>query len=188
MPASAIRASAEGQPMGLDATAEADVSGPDGLKFKALTRITSAGSVAVVEGDVVPGVYRIAVPPTLKAALAAVAGQDGTIPFTVTRDPAESTLAALSDMDIEFIRKHTNLLDAKALDDVLQVLTGKAFGEELWRPLAVAALFLLLAEILLTRWIACQRRTGQDIKVEFEELGQPSKAFREQLGKVKAGI
>jgi hypothetical protein len=67
---------------------------------------------------------------------------------------------------------------------VLQALEGKAFGQELWRPLALGALLLAVCEVLLARWIALRRRTGLDEKVSFEERAAPSASFREQLSRV----
>jgi len=64
---------------------------------------------------------------------------------------------------------------------------GEAFGRELWQILALAALVLLLLETALTRWIAIQRKTGEEGTVTFEDAGQPSARFRDQLARMKAG-
>jgi hypothetical protein len=187
MPSSVIKAGAQGRAEAGVVDTQTEAVGPGGLKLNASIGLAPEGVVAVLEGDVAPGEYRLAVPPGYQTTLAAVAGQDGTVPFTVTRQPEESTLTEMDDTAIAYVRRQVGLLVAKSVEDLLQVLSGKAFGEELWRPLAAAALALLLAEVLLTRWIASRRRTGESVKVDFEELGRPSKAFREQLDKVRAG-
>jgi hypothetical protein len=60
-------------------------------------------------------------------------------------------------------------------------MRGEAFGREIWRPLAIGALLLLLLEVVLTRWIAIQRRQGEKIEVTFEDANLPSSGFRDQL-------
>jgi len=60
-------------------------------------------------------------------------------------------------------------------------LRGKRFGREIWRPLAAAALLFLLLELVLARWIAIQRRTGQEEKIEFEKAGGAPEPFQKQL-------
>ena len=64
-------------------------------------------------------------------------------------------------------------------------MTGQQFGEELWKYLAVGALFLLLAEIALSRWIALNRQSGGSNAVDFENRYEPSVQFREQLKRVQ---
>ena len=47
------------------------------------------------------------------------------------------------------------------------IVRGHMPGNEFWRVLAVAALVGLLVEILLTRWIAIQRKSGSAAVVRF---------------------
>ena len=44
---------------------------------------------------------------------------------------------------------------------------------------------MLILEILLTRWIAIQRRTGEEGLIEFEEQAASSAQFREQLAQMR---
>ena len=76
-------------------------------------------------------------------------------------------------------------LAAAVLDDVLGILTGNQFGRELWKYLVLGAFFFLLAEIALSRWIAVSRRTGEEIKIDFESREAPTTGFKEQLARVK---
>lgn len=90
-------------------------------------------------------------------------------------------MTALSAEDYAFLKPHVSLSEAQALEDVEKALGGKAFGEEIWRQLAVAALVMVFLEIMLTRWIAYRRQTGRETEVEFESRQAPSVSFREQL-------
>jgi hypothetical protein len=64
---------------------------------------------------------------------------------------------------------------------------GQAFGKEIWRILAIAAFLFLIAEVILTRWIAIQRRTGEKIDVDFKnDKLQASESFKENLSKVRS--
>ena len=87
--------------------------------------------------------------------------ETGTIPFCVRGDADESDLAALSQEGLDAIRPFVELVTATTPDDLLKaVVGGRSFGTEVWRLLAYATLLLLVGEILLTRWIAIQRKTG----------------------------
>ena len=48
-------------------------------------------------------------------------------------------------------------------------------------------LLLLLLEILLTRWITEQRRTGEEGRVAFDETNKPSSRFNEILRAIQNG-
>ena len=50
--------------------------------------------------------------------------------------------------------------------------------------MAVGAFLLLLIEIALSRWIARERRSGEEINIEFESHNAPTTGFKEQLAKV----
>ena len=68
---------------------------------------------------------------------------------------------------------------------LLDVLAGRQFGEELWKYLAVGALFLLLAEIALTRWIARQRQSGAEATIDLESRFQPGQEFTRTVEKLR---
>ena len=74
------------------------------------------------------------------------------------------------------------ILDIAGGVDALQTFgSGKGFGKELWKFLAVAAFFLLLLEVALARWISKSRRTAEDVKVEFEEKSGPDPGMLEKI-------
>ena len=106
----------------------------------------------------------------------------------VRRDVRESRLGRLGEEDKELIRNNIDLVEARSVNDVLAVLSGKGFGKELWKILAVAAFFLLLLEVALARWISKSRRTAEDVKVEFEEKSGPDLGMLDKMkGLKKAG-
>ena len=108
--------------------------------------------------------------------------------MVVRRDVRESRLDRLEEDDKELIRGNIDLVEARNVNDLLAVLSGKGFGKELWKFLAVAAFFLLLLEVALARWISKSRRTAEDVKVEFEEKSGPDPGMLEKMkGLSKAG-
>ena len=64
-------------------------------------------------------------------------------------------------------------------------MNGAAIGRELWRYAAVPLLVLILLEVLLTRWITEQRRTGEEGRVTFDEAARPSSRFNEILREIQ---
>jgi hypothetical protein len=173
-------------PKGGTPLATFQVEGPLGEIRKAQVTGGAEGAVAKIQGDVAAGLYRIRVPDADRLKVGDLLAQDAkTIPFTVTRDPAESRLSPLSAVDREFLSRYLGLLYPETVDEVLQILTGKSFGEELWKPLAVGAFLFMLIESALARWIAASRRVGTDQKVRFESKGTVSEAFRRQLDAIR---
>jgi len=154
---------------------------PDGAARAATIEAGKDALMARIEGAVVPGLYRLFVPETEVKRLAWLTAEDGSIPITINREVGESELKALSDTDFAMLKQRGEFVEAESIDDVESVLAGRAFGEELWRPLAIAALALVILEILLTRWITLRRKTGREQAVDFESQMAPSAAFREQL-------
>lgn len=162
-----------------------DVTAPDGGKRRADLVFTRAGLAARLSGGATPGLYRMAVPKDGAEAYSALLADDGSIPFTVSGDVSESRLTPLSLTDMNWLRKQWELIETTSAAEVLATLSGKKFGEELWKYLAVGALFLLLAETALSRWIALSRRSGQAQEVDFESRNEPSAEFQEQLRRVR---
>ena len=78
-------------------------------------------------------------------------------------------------------------LEPSSAKDILNILAGRRSGEELWKYLAAGALFILLAEIALTRWIALSRRSGEEVAVNFETKFDPSAQFQQALKQVREG-
>jgi hypothetical protein len=180
-PASGTRASRTAPDVRTPATAVA----PDGGKRAAQLITGAEGIRATVGGHAVPGLYRIELPEDGRTPLTDVLAADGTIPFTVEGSVNESRLSVLDDEDITFVTKYADFVQTESLDQVKHILSGKAFGEELWKFLAVGALFFLLAENALTRWIAMRRKSGQNLLIEFEDKNAPSPGFIEQAKRIK---
>jgi hypothetical protein len=149
------------------------VSGKDGVALRVDESVV-----------VIPGLYSVLIPPSLHGALGHFANTEGRLLFSVLPNPRESVLTALDDGELGFFTKYIALMPAKSLDDLQRAIKGNAFGRELWRTLAIAMFLLLVAEIALTRWIAIQRKTGEEGRVVFDEAMQPSTSFREQVARL----
>jgi hypothetical protein len=54
------------------------------------------------------------------------------------------------------------------------VLTGRGYGREITRIVAIAALVLLVLESLLGRWVSKSRRAGEELEIEFGDQGPVS--------------
>ena len=161
------------------------VTGPDERVRNADLVFTRGGLVARLGEDIVPGLYRVQIPKEKAKEHASLLAADGTIPFSVADDAAESRLTALGPKDLDFLRSRVELLEPSSVQQIIDLLAGREFGEELWKYLAVGALFLLLCEIALSRWIAISRRSGEETSVSFEDKFEPSRQFREVLEQVR---
>ena len=91
----------------------------------------------------------------------------GVLPLVVRSDIGESKLEPLTEEDLAQLRARTDVIQPKSTKDVLAVLSGKGFGREITRTVAVAALILLLLETALARWVSRSRRAGDDLRVDF---------------------
>jgi len=140
-----------------------------------------------MDENLVAGLYSAEVPGSLVAQLKPLLSGANTILFGVTVDGEESRLAPLSPEEMDFISRYVTFLVAGSVDDVLSAFLGKSFGRELWGALAIAAYILLLLEVVLTRWIAIQRKVGEEVDITFEEANLPSAQFRSQLDNLKSG-
>ena len=49
----------------------------------------------------------------------------------------------------------------------MAVLSGRGFGREITRTVAIAALVLLMLETALARWVSRSRRAGDEVRVDF---------------------
>ncbi len=164
-----------------------EVEGPDNLPRAADLVFTRGGLVARLGSDIVPGLYRMKIPAERLKDYGSLPAKDGTIPFSVADDAAESRMTPLGPKDLDFVRNRIELLEPPGVKEIVTVLSGREFGEELWKYLAVGALFLLLCETALTRWIAVGRRSGEDVSVDFENKFEPSRQFRDALERVRQG-
>jgi len=164
---------------------EYKVDGPGGLARKAKINSTETGSVLKLEGDIASGLYTMQVPSEHKGYFSDFLREGKTeLPFTVKRDSAESYLTKLSDADYRFLSDFVTLSQPQTLEELIGFLNGNQFGQELWKWLAMGAFFFLLAEIVLSRWIARSRRMGEEIDVDFDSKQGPSDSFHEQLVKM----
>ena len=161
------------------------VEAPDGTERQAWLAVEGAGQVVRVAGDVIPGLYRLRFPDELREGIASLTGGGQTLPFSVLPDRAESRLAGLAQEELDLVSRIVGVLRADSVVDVLRILEGKAVGQEFWRYFAIAALVFLVGETLLTRWIARQRRQGEEEIVDFEGYVVPSAQFRSVLDKLR---
>ena len=161
------------------------IQGPEKQPFAGRFAAGADGVSLRVDRNLAPGLYHAKVPEAMAHKVRRLLDAEGLLPFSVVVDGDESRLKPLSPDELAFVGKYLRLRVAGTTDDFLRALRGEAFGRELWQILALAALILLLLEVVLTRWIAMQRRTGEEGHVTFEEATQPSRGFREQLAKMK---
>lgn len=162
-----------------------NITAPGGHPLLGELSSADGGAFIHVAGDISSGLYQLEVPDDQRDYFAGLLAPAATsIPFTVKRNPDESRLVQLSDDDFSFLEDFVTIIDTDTVDNVIKVLTGSSFGRELWKYLAVGAFFILLLEIALSRWIARERRSGEEITIHFESNHAPSPGFKEQLAKV----
>jgi hypothetical protein len=159
---------------------------PLGAPREGLLVVGRRGRVFELEGAAIPGLYQLKLPRGLREEMEDLAAEE--VPFVVQRDVRESRMDALNDDDRALIRKEIDLVEARSVEDLVAVLSGKRFGQELWKYLAIGAFLLLLAEVALARWISKSRRAAEDVRVDFEDLGGPDMATMERMKQMrKAG-
>ena len=156
---------------------------PRGQERKVNVSVGRRGRLLELEGAAIPGLYQVNIPEQLGEELEEFEGSK--VPLVVRRDVRESRLDPLEEVDKALIRKSIDLVEARNVTDLLAVLSGKGFGKELWKFLAVAAFFLLLLEVALARWISKSRRSAEDVKVEFEEKSGPDPEILERMKGVR---
>jgi hypothetical protein len=112
----------------------------------------------------VPGLYQVNLPAEIRESIA-----PGTtpLPVVVRGEIEESRIESLNDDDLAQLRARTDVILPSTTDDILAVLSGRGFGREITRTVAIAALLLLLLETALARWVSRSRRAGDDLRVEF---------------------
>ena len=165
------------------------VADPNGKLFNAELLTDAEGTWLKIPRPLLPGLYVVQkpdgdFPPGLGAAVA----PDGTIAFDVRAGTEESEMLAISQDQEDALREFVQLSLATQEEDVVKILHGSAFGREMWRFFAIAALVFLVAEIALARWISIQRRSGEETNVEFVNEGEMGKAsFKDALKKLKGG-
>ena len=161
-----------------------DITAPDGSLFSAPLVETDQGPALRIARALTPGVYRVRPPAAAASFFQGLLAKDGTLPFSVRSDIGESDLTALSQASLDALREFVDLVTATKAEDLQKAVGGKSFGSEIWRMLAYAALLLLIAEIFLTRWIAIQRKSGEQEAVDLQaDAPTQTDSFREQLAK-----
>jgi len=151
----------------------AEVIGPDGRRMRAKLQQLRQRWVATYALTARPGLYRLALPDAALGELStrpAVAGEDGRcrgVPFLVLADPEESTLELLADDDFRRAGQFLHLARAETLSELTAAIQGGVPGSEIWRPLALLLLALVVLEIVATRWIAVRRKAHLATPVAF---------------------
>ena len=117
-----------------------------------------------------PGLHRLVLPPKAATRYAAMCPDGRGVPFVVNDPANESSLAMLTEADIQTVRRHVQTglgRDASAekllarvanTPELLTAVGGGIPGVELWRYVAVALVLALLAETAVGRWIAISRQ------------------------------
>ena len=168
---------------------EAGREADDGLLLPVAVEFDDNGRVAKLAFTATsePGLYRFRLPAELAGDLADTPAEQKGLPFVVTDDPAESSLATLQEGDMDRLREHLKGEDGEAavrLDvaantgELTDMVIGHVPGEEMWKYLAVAALLALVGEIGLTRWIAAQRKAHSAETVTFGHAAEEARSFR----------
>ena len=172
-------------------TYQAQVAAPDSLvPLSATLRLTRDSLSLHVPHRLTPGVYTASIPAVFApqlAELSTLSNGFARLSFCVATDGAESRLAPVTPEEAAFAARYVDLSVADNPDDMERAMNGAAIGRELWRYAAVPLLLLLLLEILLTRWITEQRRTGEEGRVAFDEANKPSSRFNEILRAIQNG-
>lgn len=159
--------------------------GPDQLPRQVEIVRTPTGSLARLNETVIPGLYVVTLPESARAGLQDLLTPQGNLAFTVVPEAGEGAIKPLTDDAFAFFNRYAPTVRPTSAQQVLDVLAGRQFGEELWKYLAVGALFLLLAEIALTRWIAKQRQSGAEATIDLESRFQPGQAFTSTVEKLR---
>jgi len=180
-----------GEPGEPDETGEssrliADVTTPDGTLQQGTVEVQQDRLVVTLVGVDQPGIYQLKLPGSLDRDLQELkpvsqpSGSSSPLPLSVTRAAEESRLELLSDTDQAAIGQNVEYFAAANDQEMIAAVIDEVPGHELWKYLAVAALLILLAECFVTRWIARQRKTGAEEKVEFVSEGEKLSSFRER--------
>ena len=166
-----------------------DVVAPSGARLTA-TVARAAGPLRIdFDQTHQPGLYRLILPQGLADQYAAMSPDARGVPFVVLDSGDESSLAAITDADLQTAREHllASLKDAdpaktlvrvEATNELTAAVAGGIPGRELWQFMAVILVGALLAEIALTRWIARQRRTHTIRPVAFGSDAVDIQSFR----------
>jgi len=132
---------------------------PDGTRHAAVLRSVAERVHVSFQRLAEPGLYRLELPDSFRDIFRDTLPEQ-TVPLVVRSSPQESHLEVLSEEQFRAGREHLPLVAVSSLDSLLMAISGDMPGYRFWKLLVVAALFLIVAEIALARWIAVQRRLG----------------------------
>jgi len=138
-----------------------------------------------------PGLYRLVLPQGTAGEYAALSPDAQGVPFVVLSSGNESTLATVTDADLQTAREYLlaslpdaepdkTLVRVEATNELAAAVAGGIPGKELWQLLAIVLLGALVAEIALTRWIAQQRRAHAIRPVAFGGEESNLESFRDR--------
>lgn len=153
-------------PAGGEAPPVCDAIDPLGRTRKATVLLGRRGRELRIDGPASPGLYQVTPPPALRESITATPGT-AALPVVVRGDIAESRPDAMTGSDLAQLRARTDVILPQSRADTLAVLSGRGFGREITRTIALAAALLLVLETALARWISRSRRAGEDLRVEF---------------------
>ena len=147
-----------------------EVTDPYGEIFQGEIYSSEIGTVLrIVARSLVPGLYKAEVPALFARQLASATGEDGKLAFSVAAGREEGEVKIATPEQIGFLNNYVSISTATKPEDVISVLHGQSFGKEIWRILAIAVFILLITEVVLTRWISIQRRSGEEREVDFTD-------------------
>ncbi|MCL1857388.1 MAG: BatA domain-containing protein [Kiritimatiellaeota bacterium] len=148
-------------------TTTVHATAPDGETFDATLLSGDSGLHLRLDRTLVPGHYDIALPPEAPASLFALTGGATNLPLYVIPGVTESDMTPIAPAQLDSLRDYVSIQAATEDDHIRKALLGESFGKEIWRTLATIALLLFFLEIALTRWIAIQRKTGEQEPIAF---------------------
>lgn len=162
---------------------------PRGESFLVQLESGDIGTQLRVSRPLIPGLYTVKPPGGgFPPSMASAVSPEGEIRFSVAAGTDESRLLAVTPEEADALREFVALTLATKPEDVFSLLHGSAFGKEIWRVFAFAALLLVVAEVALARWISIQRREGEETNVDFTNEGEMGRAsFKEALAKLGRG-
>ena len=139
---------------------------PLGRPRKAVITSGRRGRELRIDGAAIPGLYQVDLPAEVRES---VTGDTATtpLPVAVRGEIAESRIDPLNEDDYNQLRSRTDVILPHSTDDIMAVLSGRGFGREITRTVAIAALVLLMLETALARWVSRSRRAGDEVRVDF---------------------
>jgi len=156
-----------GYPEEPPAPAEITVEGPDGVRHKGRVENSDGAFTFHVPGARTPGIYRVHLPMVLTDPMVSLLDRDGLLPFAVRSTVEESRLVPLTRRQRQRIDNRLGAVRLASSEEVLAAIKGGVPGQEIWRVLALIGFALVLAETVLARWIARQRRGSDARTVNF---------------------